>query len=269
MTQTCFDLFGPDPVGANKFIQFAQATIDNANAQFGWGLPPVGNIQESTFHQIRDFVSGMTGDFLPGAEHIEFSDPMAYKDNEVRSIVAEIALERGLELDDPIVQDAIVNPESDMYQEAMKRYAWQDAMDIGLRILPITAVLYPKSQLASPKERSLGIEQEKENSARLGIGLQEDGDQSAATPRGQELYNERNTIAASTEYSRTMQILEDEYKSIGAPEEQAAYQARVAFTVGQPTWITVKPPPRCATGWWNGGRSGALAANGRGCRHPA
>lgn len=209
------DTFGPDPVGANKFIQLAQAAIDNANAQFGWGLPPVGNIQESTFRQIRDFVSGQTSKILPMAEHIPYSDPMAYKQNEVRGIIADIALERGLALDSPQVQDAMVNPESDMYQEAMKRYARQDAMDIALRILPVTAVLYPKSQLASPKARTQQINREKGQGQATGVGT---------TQTQSDLYTERSIIAANSEEARNMLLWEDQYQSLGSPEDAAAYR---------------------------------------------
>jgi hypothetical protein len=102
-----------------------------------------------------------------------------------------------------------------MYQEAMKRYAFQDAADIALRIIPVTAVLYPKSQYAPPKERTLAITAEKESSQQAGM--------TQTTPRGQQLMDERDTIAAASEYSRTIQQQQDEYRQLGSPEARGAW----------------------------------------------
>jgi hypothetical protein len=214
------DTFLPDPIGANKFIQFYQATIDNANAQFGWDLnpgsdTPLGNYQESLLNWARSQITE-TLDWAPGVDPVPYNDTMAYKENEVRSIIADIALERGLNVDDALVQESMVDPESDLYQEAMKRYALQDAADITLRILPVSAVLYPKSQLASPKQRTLDIAGERQQQQNLGTMSQ--------TPASTDLYTERDTINASDEYSRNMQQWEDEYKQIGEPEERAAFR---------------------------------------------
>lgn len=219
------DTFGPDPIGANKWIQFTQAAIDNANAQFGWGLPPVGNAQETAMRWARDHVSGVVDQVTPDwlMEKVPYSDPMAYKENEVREIIATIALERGLPVDDPIVTEAFTNPESELYQEAMKRYAKQDAFDIAARILPVSAILYPKSQLASPKQRSIDLDQERKNAENLGVNV---------TPQGEALYTERDTIAASDDYSRSMQQSEDEYKSLGSPEDRAAYEVYNSLRFG-------------------------------------
>jgi hypothetical protein len=91
----------------------------------------------------------------------------------------------------------------------------QDAVDIGLRILPVTAVLYPKSQYAPPKERTSIIQNEKETQQQLGMTQQ--------TPLGQQAMDERDIIAASDEYSRNMQMWQDEYRSIGTPEARGAW----------------------------------------------
>ena len=216
------DTFAPDPVGFNKWIQLYQAGADTVNAELGLGLPPAGNIQEQTLREIRSWATSKI-DWVPGIDPIPLTDAMAYKENEVRSIVAEIALGRGLDLDDPIVQSAMIDPSSEMYQEAMKRYARQDVVDIALRILPVTAVLYPKSQLASPKQRTLGITAEQQSAEQQGIG---------STERGRDLYTERDLIYAADEGSRTIQIQEDEYKQLGTPEERAALQFSYGIQFG-------------------------------------
>ena len=224
------EAFLPDPAGLNKFIQFAQMGIDNANAEFGWNLPPARNFQEDGLAWLRTFTTKNL-DFVPGINAVEYTDPMAYKENEIRSIIAELALGRGLSLDDPIVQQAMVDPESELYQSAMKRYARQDALDITLRILPITAVLYPKSQLASPKERTAAIEKEREGRV----------EGSTPTALEEQLYTERDLIAADSEYSRTMQVQQDEYQAIGTPEEQGAFRLFNAIKYGnteEEIWIS-------------------------------
>lgn len=211
------DTFAPDPLGLGKFIQFGQAGIDFANAQLGLGLPPVGNPSDDMLTWARSFITD-TLDFLPGVQEIPYSDPMAYKENEVRSIVAQIGLERGLPVDDPLVQAAMVDPSSEMYQEAMKRYSRQDLLDIALRILPVSAVLYPKSQLSQPKERTQAI----------AAGRGPEG----YTPEALALMNERDTIAAATESSRTLQIQEGEYRTLGTPEERGAFKLYNAIRFG-------------------------------------
>jgi hypothetical protein len=205
------DTFAPDPLGMNKFIQFGQAGIDYANARFGLGMGPVGNPSDDAMTWLRSQITNKL-DFLPGINEVPYSDAMAYKENEVRAIVAEIGLERGLPVDDPLVQAAMVDPESEMYQEAMKRYSQQDLLDIALRILPVSAVLYPKSQLAGPKERTRDIQAGRDP---------ETGDYSdeALAQMG-----ERDTIAAASEYSRTLQLQEEEYRSLGTPEERGAFR---------------------------------------------
>ncbi len=216
------DTFAPDPVGFNKWIQLYQAGADTVNAELGLGLPPAGNIQEQALREIRSWATSKL-DWVPGIDPIPLTDAMAYKENEVRSIVAEIALDRGLDLDDPIVQSSMIDPSSEMYQAAMVRYARQDVVDIALRILPVTAVLYPKSQLASPKERTLGITTEQQAAEQQGVG---------STQRGRDLYTERDLIYAADEGSRTIQIQEDEYKQLGTPEERAALQFSYGIQYG-------------------------------------
>ena len=209
------DTFASDPLGLNKFISAGQAAIDLTNAELGLGLPPVGNSWEKAFRYARDFVSKgvnpITPDFI--TSHVEYTDPMDYKNNEVRTIVGDIALERGLSLDDPIVQDAMYNPESELYQEAMKRYSRQDVMDIGMRILPITAVLYPKSQLASPKQRTSIMNDGRDTQEQSGV----------LPSTFTNARDERDTFAAQTEYSRNMQQWQNEYQMVGTPEGKAAY----------------------------------------------
>jgi hypothetical protein len=216
------DTFAPDPLGLNKFIQAGQAAIDYANARFGWNLPPVGNGSDQAMTWLRSQITG-TLDFLPGIREVPYSDPMAYKENEVRSIVAQIGLERGLPVDDPVVQASMLDPSSEMYQEAMKRYSQQDLLDIALRILPVSAVLYPKAQYAPPKERTRDINAGKDPVT---------GDYSQ---EALDLMHERNMIAAPNEHAQQMVQQEQEYADLGTPEERGATKMYYSITFASAT----------------------------------
>lgn len=225
------DTFLPDPVGANKFIQLAQNGIDFVNAKYGLGLPPARNPQEDLLAWARSKITS-TLDWVPGIDPVAETNRMGYKENEVREIIATIAMERGLDVMDPQVQMAMDDPSSELYQEAMKRYAYQDTWDIASRILPIPAVLYPKSQLAAPKTRSAQISRDYAQSEELG--------RTGITPRQEQLYTERDSIAADSEQGREFLRMEDEYRGLGTAEERAALAFYYSIQYGNTTddiWV--------------------------------
>src|SRR5690606_15056286 len=82
-----------------------------------------------------------------------------------------------------------------------------------------TAVLYPKSNLASPRERS----------ARVSEIVETEG---GYTPEAEALLSERDIIAAPNADSQTLQAQEDQYQQIGTPEERGATSFYYSITFG-------------------------------------
>lgn len=198
------DTFAPDPFMLGNWSNMITNVLNWTNAHSG--REPSRNAYQDLMSMGRDWVSGTASKFIPGSSHILHKDSSLYARRDINYLIQDIAIERGIDTNSPEVLAAYDDPESWLYQEAFRRYANGKMLEQGARILPVTAIFYPKLRVARGDEV-------RENIASSRRGSDEQAD-----------WRFQRQMAQTTDPTARQLILQgDEYYKIGTERQRRTY----------------------------------------------
>jgi hypothetical protein len=208
--------FTPDLLGMSTHFNFASSMIDYAKVQMGLDVSEPTQIgPETVLAWARQYTSGV----LPGSTDVDFAAPDSFAMVEIRQNALDIFEEEGKDWDNPVhravFEGQMNDPDSPLYRAAFERYATSNFAEWGLRMVPVTAILYPKLRQAGADRRRYELNNAEEGS-----------------PEQQQLRDQREWAITTDQDTRTLRMQSDEYQRLGTRADQDAYRQYNAIRFG-------------------------------------
>jgi len=140
------DDYAPDPLFIWQQMGLLNTAINfgRAHGYLGDDPTPIGNWYEQLNLNTREILSGWN----PFADTVEATSSEARMDREINILIVDEAQRDGIDPETPegqaIIRDAMTDPDSELYQRAVKRWVNGEAVDIATRFL--VGPLRPRSR---------------------------------------------------------------------------------------------------------------------------